>query len=104
MNHSPRPRREAPNQEDMKTPTKKMKVMEVMNPRPAGWPNYPNGNNLNQVERREVLNSMTIFTKDELIRKHSFDSWFSTNEDAGENSIKLIWSQIKNHFWDSEMI
>jgi len=34
INHSPRPRTDAPNHDDMKTPTKKMKVMEVMNPRP----------------------------------------------------------------------
>lgn len=35
MNHSPRERTEAPNQDDMKIPTKNMKVMEVINPRPA---------------------------------------------------------------------
>lgn len=37
MNHSPRVRTEAPNQDDMKTPTKKMKVMEVTNPRPTNF-------------------------------------------------------------------
>ena len=35
MNHSPRVSTEAPNQDDMKIPTKNMKVMEVTNPRPA---------------------------------------------------------------------
>lgn len=35
MNHSPRVRTEAPNHDDMKIPTKKMKVMEVTNPRPV---------------------------------------------------------------------
>jgi hypothetical protein len=39
MNHSPRVRTEVPNHDDMKTPTKNMKVMEVMNPRPAVYPN-----------------------------------------------------------------
>lgn len=39
MNHSPRVRTEAPNHDDMKIPTKKMKVMEVINPRPASYPN-----------------------------------------------------------------
>ena len=34
INHSPRPRTDAPNHDDINTPTKKMKVMEVMNPRP----------------------------------------------------------------------
>jgi len=34
INHSPRLRTEAPNQDDMNTPTKKMNVMEVTNPRP----------------------------------------------------------------------
>lgn len=34
MNHSPRPKTEVPNHDDMNTPTKKMKVIEVINPRP----------------------------------------------------------------------
>lgn len=37
MNHSPRVRTEAPNHDDMKTPTKNMKVIDVTNPRPAGF-------------------------------------------------------------------
>jgi hypothetical protein len=35
MQNSPRPRREAPSHDDMNTPMRKMKVMEVTNPRPA---------------------------------------------------------------------
>jgi hypothetical protein len=35
MKNSPRPRREAPSHDDMNTPTRKMKLMEVTNPRPA---------------------------------------------------------------------
>lgn len=35
MIHSPKPRSEAPNHEDINTPTKKMKLMDVTNPRPA---------------------------------------------------------------------
>lgn len=35
MNHSPSVSTEAPNHDDMKMPTRKMNVMEVMNPRPA---------------------------------------------------------------------
>jgi hypothetical protein len=35
MIHSPRPRTDAPTQDDMKTPTKNMNVTEVMKPRPA---------------------------------------------------------------------
>jgi len=35
MNHSPRVRRETPNHDDMKIPTKNIKVMEVINPRPV---------------------------------------------------------------------
>lgn len=35
MNHSPNARTEAPNHDDMNTPTKKMKEIEVTNPRPA---------------------------------------------------------------------
>lgn len=35
MNHSPKVRTEAPNHDDMKIPTRKMKVMDVTNPRPA---------------------------------------------------------------------
>lgn len=34
MNHSPRPRTDAPNHDDMNTPTRNMNVMEVTNPRP----------------------------------------------------------------------
>jgi hypothetical protein len=34
INHSPRLRTDAPNQDDMNTPTKKMNVREVINPRP----------------------------------------------------------------------
>jgi len=39
MNHSPRVRTEVPNHDDMKIPTKNMKVMEVINPRPVDCPN-----------------------------------------------------------------
>lgn len=35
INHSPRVRTEAPNHDDMKMPTKNIKVMDVANPRPA---------------------------------------------------------------------
>jgi hypothetical protein len=35
MNHSPRVRTEAPNHDDMKIPTRNMKVMDETNPRPA---------------------------------------------------------------------
>ena len=34
MNHSPRPKTDAPNHDDMKTPTKNMNAIEVMNPSP----------------------------------------------------------------------
>lgn len=39
MNHSPRVRSEIPNHDDMKIPTKNIKVMEVINPRPVNWEN-----------------------------------------------------------------
>ena len=39
MNHSPRVRTKVPNHDDMKIPTKTMKVMEVINPRPLDCPN-----------------------------------------------------------------
>ena len=35
INHSPSPRTDAPNHDDMNTPTKKMNVIEVTNPRPV---------------------------------------------------------------------
>jgi len=35
MNNSPKVRTEAPNHDDIKIPTRKMKVMDVTNPRPA---------------------------------------------------------------------
>ena len=35
MQNSPRPRSEAPSHDDMNTPMRKMKVIEVTNPRPA---------------------------------------------------------------------
>lgn len=34
MNHSPRAKTEAPNHDDMNTPTRKMNVTDVANPRP----------------------------------------------------------------------
>jgi len=40
INHSPRPRTDAPNHDDMNTPTTKMNIMEVMKPSPE------KGNNL----------------------------------------------------------
>ena len=40
MIHSPMPRTDAPTQDDMKTPTKNMKVTEVMKPRPGDSNEY----------------------------------------------------------------
>jgi len=34
MNHSPRLKTDAPNHDDMNTPIRNMKVIEVMNPKP----------------------------------------------------------------------
>lgn len=41
MNHSPRLKTDVPNHDDMNTPTKKMNVIEVTNPRPSqeAWAN-----------------------------------------------------------------
>lgn len=35
MNHSPRLKTDAPNHEDMNTPTKNINMIEVINPRPT---------------------------------------------------------------------
>lgn len=78
MNHSPRVRTEVPNHDDMKTPTKNMKVMEVMNPRPAV---YPNQAHIEYCRQRKALAILNGLQTQNLLGNQSIGVIVQLNED-----------------------
>lgn len=97
MNHSPRVRSEIPNHDDMKIPTKNIKVMEVKNPRPVNWEKFSVKVHDNSISYKQ---SNTLFQENWI-----FSKWYNfiLNHITLKNAIFLIiylskWINLENDF------